>query len=241
MTRFLHWVAACVYSPAATARAVPVGVSPRRVILPVLAVVILMGAATLPRQLHFLAMSLTPTGKPIIDYHHTVLRPGLVRLMLLDRLVPPPTVLLASLFVFWAADGMLHLGGSHRQRVGAIIAMGLVPLLLQRAGELAISWLAVPPPHVLPGFAVSLPQQFATGATLFWPPGEAPGWAEAVGARLNLVTLWSVALWSVGLRELDGEGYGPFHLLLPVMCLAAAGFITWSLGPPLWSIVLGNP
>jgi len=207
-----------------------------------LAVVIAVaGAATLPRQLSLLARALAPSGSPLRDAHHSALEMGLVRVVVLDRLVPPPTVLIAAVMIAIVVEPALALAEGDRVRVRTVVALGLVPVIVQRLGELALTYLVQAPPHVAPGFAVTLPQQFATGPAILWPAGEAPAWIEALNARVNLVTLWSVGIWATGLRELDGQSLSAWHIALPTVCLLTAGLLTWWLGPLVLSIILGHP
>ena len=56
--------------------------------------------------------------------------------------------------------------------------------------------------------------------------------------RLNLIVLWSAVLWSVGLRGLDGGSLRPWHMALPVACIAGAGIVTWALGPMAYGAIL---
>ena len=231
---------AALADPVGAARRAGDRPAPARTAAGLLALVVALGAGTLPRQLALLRHSLEPTGRLLVDVHHRALAAGLTRLILFDRLVPPPTVLLAGVLLALAAEPMLSFAQDHRFRVRAVMVLGLAPLLVQRAGELAVAYLLTAPPHPTPGLAVVLPQQFATGPALFWS-GVAPAWLEALSARINVMTLWSVGVWAAGLRELDGGRLRAWHVALPVFCLAGAGFITWSLGPSVLALILGRP
>lgn len=71
--------------------------------------------------------------------------------------------------------------------------------------------------------------------------GTVPAWIEALSARANLVTLWCAGIWAAGLRQLDGGTLRAWHVALPAACLAAAGVLTWSLGPSVLALILGRP
>ncbi len=207
----------------------------------VLALIVLAGASTLPRQLALLSASLAPTGDVMQDTHYSALRDGLLRIILADRLIPPPTVVLAAAILALAAEPILALAEERRRTVWAVLLLGVTPLLIQRVGELAVTYLAAYGPRPHPGEAVGLPQRFTTGPLLFWPAGDSPAWLLSFNQRVNLVSLWSLALWSIGLRELDGRHWRAWHLALPVCCLGLAAFFTWWLGPMVTSLVLGSP
>jgi hypothetical protein len=205
------------------------------------AVIVAIGCATLPRQLSLLARALAPSGQALRDAHHASMEAGLVRLVVLDRLVPPPTALIAALMIVIVVEPALALADGDRARIRRAIALGLVPLAVQRMGELALTYLAPVASPLSPGFVVTLPQQFATGPAILWAAGDAPPWIEALSARINLVTLWSVGIWTTGLRELDGQPLALWHVGLPAACLVTAGLVTWWLGPLVLSLVLGRP
>jgi hypothetical protein len=57
-----------------------------------------------------------------------------------------------------------------------------------------------------------------------------------------LIVVWSVALWALGLRTLDGgKRLAAWHVLLPLACVVAAGIATWVLGPIVVAALLGRP
>jgi hypothetical protein len=121
-----------------------------------------------------------------------------------------------------------------------VLALGLAPLVVLRLGELAVTWLLPVSPNPAPGIATSLPRQFATGPDLFWP-GMAPTAVEALSARFNLFSLWSVLVWAVGLRQLDGGRFAAWQVLVPLFALAGAGAFTWILEGPVAATILGSP
>ena len=207
----------------------------------VLALIALAGVSTLPRQLALLTASLAPTGDLMQDMHYSALRDGLVRIILADRLVPPPTIVLGGAILALAAEPILALAEERRRAVWAVLLLGIAPLLIQRVGELAVTYLATTGPRPHPGDAVGLPQRFTTGPLLFWSAGDPPPWLLSVNQRFNLVSLWSLVLWSMGLRELDDRHWRAWHLALPVCCLGLAALFTWWLGPMVTSIVLRSP
>jgi len=208
----------------------------------VLLAVAALGAATLPRQLSLLAAALASTGDPAADAYHDALRNGLIRLIVVDRLIPPPTVLLALCILGVLAEPVVALPQSRRKAVWAVLAIGLAPLLAQRIGELAVTYLSGAPGRLTAGLPVSLPQRFETGPDLLWSGrGVPPEWLELLGARANLITLWCLVLWAMGLRQLTGTRLAAWHVVLPAVCLAVAGVITWQLGPPVIALLLGRP
>lgn len=199
-----------------------------------------LGLATLPRQLALLEWALAPTGQPGPDHHLAMLHDGLVRLIVADRLMPPPTVLVAAALVALIADSLLGLGLVARHRVWAVAVLGTLPLAVQRLGELAVTYLLPIPSRPSPGDVIALPRQFATGLRLLWPV-PAPLWVASVDARANLITLSCVAVWALGLRRLDGGRWSSWHLVLPAGCLAVAGWSSWLLEPVVTAALLGAP
>jgi hypothetical protein len=197
-----------------------------------------LGLATLPRQLALLERTLAPSGDPLMAAHGALLRDGILRVILVDRLIPSPTLLLAGLLLVLAAEPVLMLARERRGTLYKIVLLGLAPLIAQRLGELAVVYLAALEAPVV-GDAVTAPHRFVTGPLLFWrQPEPAPGWLEVLNDRLNLIVLWSVLLWSMGMRELDGGRLRPWHVALPVACVAGAGVITWALGPVAYGAIL---
>jgi hypothetical protein len=206
-----------------------------------LALIALAGASTLPRQLALLSASLAPTGDLMQDMHYSALKGGLIRIILADRVIPPPTIILAGVILALAAEPILALAEERRRTVWAVLLLGIAPLLIQRVGELAVTYVASAGARPHPGDALGLPQRFTTGPLLFWSGGDPPPWLLSFNQRFNLVSLWSVVLWSIGLRELDGRHWRAWHVALPVCCLGLAAFFTWWLGPMVTTLVLGSP
>jgi hypothetical protein len=211
------------------------------IVLVALAVTALLGAATLPRQLDLLSHSLAPIGDVARDLHHAVMQAGLTRIIVADRLVPPPTLLVAALVLGLAAEPVLSLAEDRRRAVWAVVLLGLAPLLVQRIGELAVTYLSAvgSPPRA--GDAVAVPSRFTTGPLLLWWTDSPPPWLVSVNQRFNLITLWGIVIWTVGLRELDGRRLAAWHVALPAMCLAIAALATWWLAPMVAAVLLGAP
>lgn len=193
-----------------------------------------LGALTLPRQLGLLGEALGP------GLHHRSLASGLHRLIWFDRLVPPPTVVIAGLLLAWTADPLLGLARDARPRIWAVVVLGFAPLLAQRAGELAMTYLASVPAPLTPGSALGLPQEFVTGPAIL-DRHDAPRWLQALSARVNLVTASSVAIWATGLRKLDGGSWRAWHVFVPAACLAGAGIATWWFEGAAVALILGRP
>jgi hypothetical protein len=121
-----------------------------------------IGAATLPQQVALLGRALAPVGDPLVDMPHALMRSGLLRLIIADRLVAQPTLILAAVLLALAAEPVLAVARDRRAAVWAIAVLGLAPLMVERVGELAITYLALPGAHVVPGDAVRAPHRFVT-------------------------------------------------------------------------------
>jgi hypothetical protein len=233
-------LAAALVDPAGACRNADQRPAPLGTAAVLLVAVTVLGALTLPRQLHLLGAALAPAGNASRDLHHQALASGLSRLMWFDRLVPPPTAVLAGLLLAWAADPLLGLARDARPRLASVVVLGLAPLLAQRAGELAMAYLADLPTPLTPGSAIDLPQEFVTGPAVFWRQ-DAPRWLQALSPRANLITVWSVGIWATGLRELDGGAWRTWHVTLPIVCLAGAGLTTWWFERAVVALILGGP
>ncbi len=197
------------------------------------------GLATLPRQLSLLGRGLPVTGDALIDAQHEALREMVTRLIVIDRLVPQPTVIVAAILMLLAAEPVLMLARDRRRAIVAVAVLGLTPLVLERIGELAITYVLSPASQATPGGAMMIPHRFVTGPAVFWRgPDSVPPWLEILDARVNLVSLGCVALWSVGLHQLEGKKWEPWHLALPLACLIGAGLATWALTPVVIPILI---
>lgn len=202
-----------------------------------------LGLGTLPRQLALLGAAFPASADPAADLAAQWMRSGLTRLMIADRLIPSPTLLLAGVLVGIAAEPVLVLPRERRPALWALVALGLAPLVVARVGELAISWILPLDAGAPPGAVIELPHRFRTGPALFWtaesPP---PAWLERLDGALNLVTAWAVTLWSVGLARLDaGPKLEPWHVALPLICLGGGVLAVWLMAPLALAAVLGGP
>lgn len=207
-------------------------------------VIVLLGAATVPRQLAILAAALAPAGDALAEQQQLLLRAGVFRLMIADRLIPPPTPVLAALLLGLAAEPVLAQASDRRRAIWALVVLGLAPLVVGRLGELAITYLVPASSQLTPGDALTLPQRFASGPRLLWRGGDgspAPQWVELLEPRVNLVLGWSLGLWTLALKRLDGGGLAPWHVLVPGGCLLLAGLLTWALGPLAVAFLLPHP
>lgn len=199
----------------------------------------LLGCATLPRQLELLAALTAPLGFGEPAGHRALLGTGVARMMLADRLVPPPTLLLTAVLLVLGAEPVLALARERRRALVAVAIVGLAPVLVARLGELLVVWMTPAGAVASLGDVVTLPNRFETGVLLFRrAPEPAPAWLEVVDARVNLVSLWCVALWAAGLRALDGVRFAPWHALLPAACLVGAGLATWALAPLVLPVIV---
>ncbi len=239
----LSWrLASVLVDPTGAIRAVVQRPAVGAIALVLFAAVAALGAACLPRQLSLLGQALAPTGDAMLDFHYEAMRGGLARIVLVDRLIPSPLLVIAAALVVSIGEPVLALARDRRAALWTVVLLGLAPLLVQQLGELAVTYLAAVTPDPTPGHAVSLPHRFSTGPVLLWR-GEtpAPAWLEIVDARVNLITLWCVALWTTGFRVLEGRRFAPWHVAVPLAGLAGAGVLTWILGPLARSALLGNP
>lgn len=205
------------------------------------AATVLLGGATLPRQLDLLSASLAPMGDMVRDLHHATMQAGLTRIIVADRLIPPPTLMVAALVLGLAAEPVLSLAEDRRRAVWAVVLLGLAPLVVQRLGELAVVYASAVGSPPRPGDAVSLASRFTTGPLLFWWTDDPPPWLVSVSQRFNLVTLWGIVIWTIGVKELDGRRLASWHVALPVACLGLAALATWWLAPMVAGLLLGTP
>jgi len=232
-------LAAVLVDPRGGMRTVAERPRPWALVVSLGAFLVALGLATLPRQLALLDRTMGATGDPLLDAQTELLRSGVLRLIVADRLVASPTLLVAALFLALAAEPVLMLARQRQPAIWAVVLLGLAPLLVQRVGELAITYVAAIADPVA-GDAVTAPHRFVTGPLLLWRgEGPAPGWLELLSRRVNLIVLWCLALWSLGMQQLDGGRWQLWHAALPAACLAAAGLLTWMLWPIVLPLVLG--
>jgi hypothetical protein len=212
------------------------------ILLTATALLVVFGAATLPRQLSVLHLALASTGVSEVDVHYAAMQDGLTRLIIAERLVPSPTLVLAATLLVLLAEPILAASRDCRETLLTLAVLGLAPLLVQQVGELVMTYSTNVGPDPAPGLAIELANRFNTGPLLLWTSeSRAPAWIEILDARVNLVSLWCVALWALGLRVLDGERFQVWHIGMPVVSLAVGGIVTWILGPMVLSAVLGRP
>jgi len=224
--------AAVLLDPAGTVTRALAAPHPWRLVLALALASAVLGLGTVPAQFGMLSAALPDAGNPLLDAQTGALRAGLLRLIVADRLVPLPAALLGAVVLVLTADPVLMLPTARRRELLTVAVLGLSPLLVQRIGELAMTWLVNPGQAVAAGDALTVPHRFATGARLFWQTdGPAPSWVELLEARVNLFTLWCAGLWSLGLHALAGRRWEPWQVLLPLACLGAGGLLTWLLGP----------
>ena len=201
----------------------------------------LLGVATLPRQLAILEQVLS-SPDPMVQLHYEAMRSGLTRLIWIDRVVAQPSLIVAALLVVLIADPLLSLPADRKRGLVSVAVLGLAPILVHQIGELAVTYLVHLGSHPTPGDAISLPHGFSTGAKLLRSAtAPAPQWLEILDSRANLITLWSVVLWSIGLRAVERSRFGPVHIAIPLAALVCAGTLTWLSAPAAISLVLGRP
>ncbi len=222
-----------------------------RVIAPVSLVLLVaaLGALALPRLLALLDAALQPTGQALLDAHLHVLRVGLGRLLLFERLVFPLPFLVAGTVLWLVAAPALSGRGVSAGAIAAVLALGAAPLLVQRAGELAVV-LATPGAHLAAGDVAGLPARFNVGVAgaLAAFGVAAPGAWSVVTEAANGVGLWVVALWGLGLSSLDRDarrstrarfamGWG----VAAAIAYAAGWALHAALYPSLLLLVMGAP
>lgn len=188
-----------------------------------------IGSLTIPRQLAELSAQINGADSIAQALHFGKMQRGLVRLIVVDRIVPPITPLLAAIILLLLSGPALSLSQDREKILSAAVLLGLTPILLQRAGELVVTYLTSAGHVQNVGEAVLIPHHFETGVSLLVPYDWA--WLEPLSARLNLFSLWCVVLWSGTLSQLDSGRAKRWHYGLPVACLAVAGLVTWILGP----------
>lgn len=200
-----------------------------------------LGLATVPRQLAILNRVLAPTGDLAGDVHRAALHAGLLRLIVADRVVPAPALLVAGVLMVALAEPVLMLARDRRPAIVQVVLLGLATLMVDRAGELAITYLVPLASQVTAGDAVLAPHRFRTGPLLLWRSASpAPLWLELLEPRANFIVLWTAVLWSLGLRELEGRRLSGWHVSLPLACALGGGVVTWILGPLVVPVILGK-
>lgn len=227
--------------PSGATRSAATESSPWSIALTVFTIAVILSTLVLLRQLALLNQSLAPLGQVALDSHHAAMRSGLTRVIVADRILLSPTMLLAAVLVVIVSEPILSLADDRRKRLWTIVLLGLAPLLIQEVGELALTYLAAPTDPT-PGEAVGLANRFVTGPLLFWrQDAPAPLWLQILNSRLNIITLWCVALWAIGLRSLDGGRLLPWHVAVPLTSLGIAGVVTWVGTPLVTAALLGRP
>jgi hypothetical protein len=207
-----------------------------------------LGALALPRLLVLLDAALRPTGQALLDAHLGVLRVGLRRLFFFERLVLPLPFLVSGTLLWLVAGPVLSGRGVKGGAIVAMLALGAAPLLVQRAGELAVV-LAAPGVGLAAGDVAGLPARFNVGlaGALAAAGVPAPGWLGVAAEAANGVGLWVVALWAWGLGRLDRDTrrIAPGHTIWWCVAAATAYVAGWALYaalyPYLLLLVMGAP
>jgi len=201
-----------------------------------------IGFATLPRHLAMLNRALGATGDAAQDLHYRAMVPGLTRLIVADRLMPSPAIIVAAVLMVLLAEPLLALARDRRAVLWALAALGLAPLVVQSLGEVVLAYLQKYEGRPTPGEALSLTSGFKTGPMLLWGGGSPPPrWLVVLDARVNLIALWCASLWALALRTVDGGKLRVWHIGVPVASLALSGVVTWVLGPLVVAAILGQP
>ncbi len=244
LSRFLPFgmLAAVLVDPVGTTRSAARAAEPAKLAVAVIAGISAIGAAALPRQLSVLRQALSPTGQPELDLHYHAMRAGLTRVIIADRLVLSPTLLLSAALLVLASEPILALARDRRKVLLAMALLGLAPLIVEQVGELIMTYVATPGSSPSPGEAVDLPNRFVTGPLLFWTDDASPpAWLEVIDARFNIITLWCITVWAIGLRCLEGGRLRPWHVGVPLTCVGIAAVVSWIATPWVMSALLGRP
>ena len=196
----------------------------RRLLLWALGFFLAIGGVTAIIQIVLLERAIGNSGH--IDTHISVMHSGFIRLILVDRLLPPATALLTAMIVGAIAIFSMELGAPARRQLRGVLVVGMVPLLFMRIGELGATVLGAAS-ALSPGDVMVLPGRFVLGPRVVAGSDPAP-WIYLLDARLNLVTIWMAVVWAKGLRCCaPGESiYWPAF----VTCLSSlvASLATWS-------------
>jgi len=212
-------------------------------------VVAALGALALPRLLALLDAALLPTGQAVLDAHLGVLRIGLRRLLLFERLVVPLPYVAAGALLWVVAAPALAGRGVGSGAVVSVLILGAAPLLVQRCGELAVV-LAIPGDGLGAGEVASLPARFNVGVAgaLAAAHMPAPGWLGVMAEAANGIGLWVAALWGWGLARLDRDarrsaraGHVAWWCVAAVAAYAAGWAVYGALYPYVVLLVMGAP
>ncbi len=179
--------------------------------------------------------ALLPTGQALLDAHLGVLRVGLGRLLLFERLVVPLPFLAGGAVLAAGGDaGARRARRDARGAIGAVLALGrraAARAARRRAGGRAR--------HAgrrsrAAGDVAGLPARFNVGVAgaLAASGVAAPGWLGVAAEAANGVGLWVVALWAWGLSRLDRDASRSArgaHTLWWCVAAAAAYAAGWAL------------
>jgi hypothetical protein len=208
----------------------------RYVIIWLLGTSLVFGLATAAIQLVLLDQALETLSLVNPASHVPMMRAGFLRLIAVDRFLPPPTLIMAAVGLFGICTWSIQLSREKYRRLGWIILFGLLPVLLLRAGEFGLTLLGLwGTPSV--GEVMVLPGRFTVGPRLFAGADPAP-WVYGLDARLNLVTLWVALLWLRGVGDLVPRQDRMWAVVMTVVSLFFASLVTWSWGPPFLDLIL---
>ncbi len=240
-SRAVRHIVGSLLAPERTAAAATADPRPGTLALVLVLLLAVAGALTLPPVIGALDATWRD-GAPAVAASRAAVRAGVLRLLLIERLTPPPTACVAAALVVVAADSVLSLARDRWRAVATVAILGLAPVLVERFADLVIAYAVRGSVPATPGEAVARASGFVTGPLLLWRgPHAAPAWLETLDGRCNLVLLWCVGLWASGLRLLDGRRLAPWHVGLPLVCLAGGGAVTWVAGPTVLGMILGVP
>lgn len=206
----------------------------RRLLLWSVGSFLVIGGATATLQIMLLERAIGDAGN--IAAHISVMRTGLIRLILVDRMLPPATASLAALVAGTIAIFSMELAAPARRLLRWVLLLGMVPILALRLGELGVTLLGAVS-QLSVGDVMELPGRFVLGPLFFAGSDPAP-WVYLVDARFNLVTVWMGVVWVKGLRCCTPGESIRWPVFVTCSSFLVASLATWSWGTPFLDLVL---
>lgn len=201
------------------------------------------GAAMLLRLLPALGATLPPADDFMVATHRAVLGRGLTRLLLAQLLAPPPYLIVAGVFLGLTAGPIVRLAGGSARATWSVVAVGVLPFLGQRLGQVLTVWALPVTALGTPGAVMQAAHRFSTGplpilsATVGLP---SPAWQQVL-MHVTLVDAAVISLWAAGLRRLDGAPrLRAWHVGFAAGAVAAGAAVTAAFTPIVLPLVLGR-
>jgi hypothetical protein len=140
---------------------------------------------------------------------------GLAPFALFDRWM-------ATAVLVWALAVFASSRASYRATL-SIVAYSATPQVLGKGVDVLVNWIEGPEftPDMIPVFSS------ATSLAAFFPNAGDNAWASAFLQNLSPFSLWGLALWAIGLREMFRLGWGrSLTVAVPVWAALWAGSST---------------